>query len=302
MMEKNKERICFIINPVAGGKKKEHFKKWLIKAFENEDKKIQIHFTDYSGHASHLAKKYLLEAVDIIVAVGGDGTINEIARVLINHDIKLAVIPYGSGNGFARHFGFPLNPNKSLQIIKEGISRKIDVGMVNGKPFFCTSGLGFDAETGYHFSHFGERGFLSYAFSFLRVFKSYKASNYIIQMNHSSFERDAFFINVANISQFGYNFKIAPEASTDDGFLDLVIVNKFPKWKGLWMAIQSFTGIIHRNPYVEYHKAREIKIKMKTSKNHIHIDGEPGTGSEEMIYRIKPSCLEVILPVAGPKK
>ncbi|MGC9343431.1 MAG: diacylglycerol/lipid kinase family protein [Bacteroidales bacterium] len=298
MKENKNEHICFIINPVSGGKKKEHLRKWIIEAFENEDKNVQIYFTGYPGHASELANKLLQEEVDIIVAVGGDGTINEIARVLIEQDVKLAIIPYGSGNGFARHFGFPLDPDASLQILKEGITRKIDVGMANDQPFFCTSGLGFDAETGYHFSHFGKRGFLSYAFSFLRVFKSYKALKYLIKINDISIERDAFFINVANISQFGYNFKIAPDASTEDGFLDLVIVNKFPKWKGPWMAIQSLTGNIHKNPYVEYHKAIEIQIDIKSNYNHIHIDGEPGTGSGKMKYTINPSCLEVILPVA----
>lgn len=296
MIENKKEHICFIINPVSGGKRKEHLRKWLTGEFERGDQIIQIHFSDYPGHASILAEEMLGKKVDIIVAVGGDGTINEIARVLMNKEIKLAILPYGSGNGFARHFGLPLNLRESLQIIKEGFSTKIDVGMVNGEPFFCTTGLGFDAETGYHFSHFGKRGFLSYAFSFLRVFRSYEASKYLIQLNDNIFEREAFFINVANISQFGYNFKIAPEASTKDGFLDLVIVNKFPKWKGPWMAIQSLMGNIHKNPYVEYHKSREIIINITEDNTHIHIDGEPGKGKNKMKYSILPSCLDVILP------
>lgn len=292
-------KICFIINPIAGGKNKLYLKDLISKEFGESNGEIRIFFTEYPGHASLIANKFLKSGTETVVAVGGDGTINEVASVMINQKTRLGVIPFGSGNGFARHFGFPLDIKKSLELLKEGNSRKIDVGMVNDHPFFCTTGLGFDAETSYHFAHFGKRGFLSYAYSFFRVFRSYKSSTYKIYLNNTDFQRDVFFINIANISQFGYNFKIAPDASPEDGFLDLVIVNGFPKWKGIQMAVQSLLGRIHRNPYLEYHRAKEIKIIVEENNPHIHIDGEPGSGKKEMVYTIIPESLEVILPYEG---
>ena len=289
-------KICFIINPVAGGRDKHLLRERLLREFEKDDIRVEAFFTEYQGHASVIATEQYEKGAEIIVAVGGDGTINEIAKTLIDKEVKLAVIPFGSGNGFARHFGLPLGFAGAVEVLKKGCSKKIDIGMVNGKPFFCTSGLGFDAETGYQFSHFGKRGFFSYAFSFIRVFKLYKSVNYTLYFNNEKIERNAFFINVANISQLGYNFKIAPDASADDGHLDLVIVNKFPKWKGLIMAFQSFLGNIHRNPYVEYHKIRKIKIEIPTENNRIHIDGEPEQAGPEINYSVKPLCLNVILP------
>lgn len=290
-------KIGFIINPVSGGKKKNFIREKLVREFKHTNCRIEARFSEYSGHASELASQWVEEGFTSIVAVGGDGTINHVARSLMDKDTSLGIIPFGSGNGFARHFGFPLKLNHSLKILKAGITRKIDVGIVDGVPFFCTSGLGFDAETGYQFSHFGKRGFFNYAFSFMRVFQTYQSSIYTIRIGDTIIERDAFFINVANISQFGYNFKIAPDASTEDGTLDLVIVNKFPKWKGFKMAAQSFMGNIHKNPYVEYYRSDKIIIETSGSTHHIHIDGEPGAGKKISVFTIRPGCLKVILPV-----
>jgi YegS/Rv2252/BmrU family lipid kinase len=233
---------------------------------------------------------------DIMAAVGGDGTINEVAKTLIGSDILLAVIPFGSGNGFARHFSFPLNISKAIKVIKSGYTDVIDVGLVNDSPFFCTSGLGFDAETGYQFSHFGKRGFFSYAFSLFRVFRKYNTCSYEIFFNNRSIKREAYFINVANISQYGYNFKIAPGARTNDGYLDLVIVKKFPKWNAVRLVLLSLTGNIHKSQFIEFHKADEIRIESDSDSNKIHIDGEPAEVNIELVYKIIPKSLRVILP------
>ncbi len=269
-------RITFIINPVAGGRDKGKFEQKLKAIFGDGNHEIETSYTLYPSHAYEFARHEAARGTAIVVAVGGDGTINEVARALIGTDTVLGVIPFGSGNGFARHFGLPLSVNKALKTLKTGHPRSIDVGYINGKPFFCTSGMGFDAETGYFFSHYDKRGFLSYALSFLRVFRDYHPVNYTIRVNGTVRKFEAFFINIANISQFGYHFYVAPGASTEDGFLDLVVVRKFPKWKGLFLALRSFTGTIHKSRYVYCEQADEIEILEPSDRKIIHIDGEPG--------------------------
>ncbi|HYW95068.1 MAG TPA: diacylglycerol kinase family protein [Bacteroidales bacterium] len=290
------QRITFIINPVAGGRDKSGFEKRLQEIFRPAGFEMRYFYTRYPSHAYQYARREVDAGTKIVVAVGGDGTINEVARALIHTATALGVIPYGSGNGFARHFGLPVKIHKALEILKKGHIREVDVGYLNSKPFFCTSGVGFDAETGYYFSHYHKRGFLSYALSFLRVYRNYRSKHYDIEVNGQRRTYDAFFINIANISQFGFHFYIAPGASAEDGYFDLVVVKKFPKWKGIFLAARSFTGTIHKSKYVVVEKAREIKLLKPLEKKVIHIDGDPGFSEGILHYRLESGALRVILP------
>ncbi len=292
----SEKRITFIINPVAGGRRKDKFERKLKKIFGESGYEVKSCFTMYPSHAFEFAREEVQNGTDVIVAVGGDGTINEVARALIGSGSVLGIIPFGSGNGFARHFGFPLTAQRALKTLRRGKTGTIDVGYVNDKAFFCTSGLGFDAETGYFFSHFDKRGFLSYALSFIRVFRDYKPESYEIEVNGEIRNFEAFFINIANISQFGYHFYVAPHASTVDGFLDLVVVRKFPKWKGLILAFRSFLGTIHKSRYVYHEKACEIRIVKPNGRKIIHIDGDPEFSDGTLHYRLESHALKVILP------
>ena len=294
-MSKNKT-YSFIINPVAGGKKKLFIENLIKKEFLSKKMEAGYYYTQYPSHAFEFAKKEVEKGTNIIVAVGGDGTINEVARALINTDAVLGIIPLGSGNGFARHFNLPLNPRKALSVLKTSPVSQIDVGMINERAFFCTSGLGFDAETGYRFSHYAARGFLSYALSFFNVFRNYTPLNYKLEIDGEPYETSAFFINIANISQFGYHFYISPEASAQDGFLDLVVVKSFPKSMGVFLAFKSFFGTIHRSKYVYIQRSREIKIIEPAGEKIIHLDGDPDIINGEIKYHVQPSCLKVVLP------
>ncbi len=288
--------ITFIINPVAGRKGKNKFERRLKKKFGDEGFRVRSCFTQYPSHAHEFALNEVKAGTDIIVAVGGDGTINEVARALIGTDNVLGIIPLGSGNGFARHFGVPLSINKALRTLERGKVRAIDVGYINNRAFLCTTGIGFDAETGYFFSHYDRRGLLSYMFSFIRVFRDYKPVEYKIEINGNVRTFEAFFINIANISQFGYHFYVAPKASTEDGFLDLVVVRKFPKWKGVFLAFRSFFGTIHKSRYVYNELAKEIKLLEPTHRKLLHVDGDPEFSEGTVHYSLVPGSLKVILP------
>ena len=291
----SEKRITFIINPVAGGRGKEDLASTVRKKFVSPEFAVKILFTQYPSHAFSFAAAEVASGTDIVVAVGGDGTINEVARALINTPSALGIIPVGSGNGFARHFNFPLSVRKSLQILNRGKKVNIDVGYVNNRPFFCTSGVGFDAETGYYFSHYEKRGFLSYMLSFFSVFRNYRSRIYQLEIDGRLQTFEAFFINIANISQFGYHFYIAPGASARDGALDLVVVRKFPKWKGLVLALQSLTGTIDKSKYVYQRKSGKITL-MGEEERIIHIDGDPELVKGKLEYRVEPQSLKVILP------
>jgi len=288
--------IVFIINPISGGRNKRKVEKTIERFFNNNKYTCKKIYTLFPSHAYEIARNEMSQGADIITAVGGDGTINEIARALMFSEIKLAIIPVGSGNGFARHFGIPLTVHGAVKRILNGKDIKIDIGFVNGKAFFCTSGIGFDAETGLVYSQFDTRGFLSYAFSFFRVFQAYHAKKYIIEIDNEIIDTEAFFINIANISQLGYHFFIAPGASASDGTLDLVIIRKFPKWIGFFLAFSSFFGKIDKSRYVIRRKVKNAKIKTFEHNNIIHIDGEPEpVQGNEFHYSIKQEGLRVII-------
>lgn len=288
--------VTFIINPISGGRNKRRVEKVIHRFFKTDEFSYKKLYSSFPSNAFELARNEMKQGTDIIVAVGGDGTINEIARALMFSETRMGIIPVGSGNGFARHFGIPLSVSGAVKRIMNGKDIRIDIGFVNGKPFFCTSGIGFDAETGMIYSQFDTRGFLAYAFSFLRVFSKYHPKKYEVLADDEIIETNAFFINIANISQFGYHFYIAPGASASDGSLDLVIIKGFPKWKGIFLAVYSFFAKIDKSHYVIRRKVKNVKIKTTYGKSIIHIDGEPEpVEGHEITYSIKNKGLRVII-------
>ncbi len=288
-----KQTIIFIINPVSGGKRKERFIEYLNQCKIDKFNTRTV-FSDYPGNAYEIAKAELLKGAGIIVAVGGDGTINEVGRALSGSDACLGIIPFGSGNGFARHFNIPLNYKKALQLIIKGETKCIDAAKINNLTFFCTSGIGFDSEIGHLFAKSKKRGFINYGLNFIKAFYSYKSKNYELIIDGVSSFHEAFLINVANISQFGNHFYIAPEASASDGLLNLVILKKFPKWKVFNLIFRSYFRSIHHSPYTEVKNVKSLVIKSSFRENNIHIDGEPESIKGELHYKVLPDSLKII--------
>jgi len=289
------KKIVFIINPIAGIKSRRRLEKEIKLFFSSGEYQLIKHYTAYPSHALELAENAVKEKPLFIVAAGGDGTINEVACALINTGIPLGVIPLGSGNGFARHFNLPFNIRKALKLLFTGTTLSVDVGYMSGKPFFCTSGIGLDAETGYHYSNYNHRGFISYALSLARVFRWYRSKDYELEIDGEKYNFKAFFITIANISQFGYNFYVAPHASTLDGAFDVVVVKRFPKWKASFIAIRSFFGTIDCSHYVWHKLAKNVKVLSPLGEKYIHIDGEAGIQSGTLEYQIKNAQLQVIV-------
>lgn len=274
-MIKNSEKIFLIINKYAGHGKGAKALDTVIPYLQRKGYSVEYTFTEEPGHASDLARKASEDGFDLVVAVGGDGTVNEVAQGLIGTPTPLGIIPMGSGNGLARELGISMNMNISAHTLIEGKSLLLDVCKLNNQRFLCTSGIGFDAMIADKMSKSTSRGFLKYVQLVIQESIFFKPIPIKIIIDDILHEKPVFLITFANASQFGNNAYIAPKANMTDGLIDVVIVNKFAK---IWMpvfAIALFTKLIPKLPFVEYYKAKKIELKLADTPV-FHFDGEPG--------------------------
>ncbi len=287
-------QILFVINPKSGTDNK----KTLLPAISTElDKKrfeAHIEFTEYAGHGVEIARKAVENNFFAVVAVGGDGTINEIGRSLINKKTALYMIPKGSGNGLARHLAIPLNPIQAIQHLNHAQLRQIDVGLVNGSAFFCTSGLGFDAHISSQFAQVKRRGIWGYIQVGLREYFRYKPEQFILEFDGQYIENQAVILTIANANQYGNNAFIAPEAHISDGLFDVCVVRPAHFFSTLGLISKTFTKNITSSSRVEIFRTSEILIH-RANASYIHLDGDPIEMSESLLYRILPKSLNVLM-------
>lgn len=289
-----KEKILFIINPISGNKSKQDIPDIINKVFDNNDYDVKIIFTQYAGEATQLVKDHVAKKYKKIVAVGGDGTVNEVASGVADTDAVLGIIPLGSGNGLARHLNIPRKPQKALDLIKKANQIKIDYGKINDRKFFCTTGVGFDAHIGHVFSKIDGRGFVNYIKATVSEFRTYQPQRYEISMNGTTIMRDAFLITFANASQYGNNAHIAPMADIRDGKLEVAILKQFPLINGPGIGARLFLKNIDKSSYVETYQCESIILKRKHS-DVIHFDGEPGEMGEILNVNIVKEGLKVFV-------
>ena len=288
-----KRKALFIINPISGGKKKDGVPELID---QNLDKKVfdaTIVFSDGVSHARIIASE-AVNKYDIVVAVGGDGTVNEIASAIVGSNTALGVVPYGSGNGLARFLGVPMNPQRAIQTLSTGHVECIDSGSVNGQPFFNMAGMGFDAHISEVFSHGKKRGFISYIKSSMREIATYNEQSYHIEIDGKMYDRKAFMLSIANSSQYGNNAHISPRASVQDGLLDVCVIKKFPLWRFPEMGIRMLTKTAEGTNYVEIIRGRQINVTRQTA-GPIHLDGEPQVMGTHLHVSVVPNSLKVIV-------
>lgn len=289
-----KTKILFIINPISGGKKKDKIPS-LIAMHINKDKfDYRISFTERVEHAYMLAKAAVKENYEIIAAVGGDGTVNEIARAITNTEIKLAIIPLGSGNGLARTLKIPMNTIAALELLNNYKCIKIDSAKINQRAFFNIAGVGFDAQISNAFAQTKNRGLLGYIKTSFKEIVSYNVQEYIIQFEEKEIKRKAFLISIANSSQYGNNAHIAPNADLQDGILDVVVVKPFSFILLPFLALKMFNNTADKSKYVEIFKSKSFRIIRETS-GPIHLDGEPIIDEEELVVETFPLSLNVVV-------
>lgn len=281
MKKMDKQSILFVVNPISGTKAKANLDELIHNKLNSDVFDYDIVYTQYAGHASELSVNAVKQNENIIVvAVGGDGTINEVARTLVKSNATLGIIPFGSGNGLARHLRIPMNPEAAIDIINKKIVRRLDYGLIDGRPFFCTCGVGFDAFVSFRFAESERRGKLSYLENTLKEGLKYKPETYLIENEDGTQHYKAFLIACANASQYGNNAYIAPKASMEDGLLDVIIMEPFSAIEAPQIAIQLFNKTLDHNSHIKMFRSKKIRI-YREHDGKAHCDGEPiMTGTE----------------------
>lgn len=249
-------------------------------------------FTDRVGHAREIALEH--SEKDIIVAVGGDGTINEIASVRESSGKSMGIIPSGSGNGLARAMAIPLKDSQAVSRLNNLNFTLIDSGTVNERKFFNMAGVGFDAHISRCFAQNAIRGLGGYVQTTFREISGYRSQDYILEIDGKTYERKAFMVSIANSSQYGNNAHISPFASVKDGLLDICIIRPFPLYIFPAMGYRMFSKTTHKSRFVEIIKGREIRIR-RESAGAVHLDGEPQLMESELNISIKPLSLSVVI-------
>ncbi|MES2629108.1 MAG: YegS/Rv2252/BmrU family lipid kinase [Bacteroidota bacterium] len=288
-----KKRILFIINPISGVQTKAGLPELIPQFFSEQEFIVVTEYTQYAGHAHLIAQKAAHLGYDAVIAVGGDGTINEVGSALVGTETALGIIAMGSGNGLARHLKLPLKPKQALRVISGFNTAKIDTGLINGKPFIGIAGLGFDAYIGKKFSRHGKRGFFTYLKLVLKEYLSFRERTLILKRKGNKETVKAMMVTVANSSQFGNNAVIAPDAVLDDGQLRLCIVRKFPLYKAPWIAYLMVTRQIHRSAYLNIYPVKKVTIKQ--SKKLAHLDGEPLKIGKKVKIKVLPASLKILV-------
>jgi YegS/Rv2252/BmrU family lipid kinase len=301
-MPETKQTICFIINPASGRKKTANIDSLIRKEIDPSRFEVSIYHTHSAGHAATLSSEAVKNQTDIIVAVGGDGTINEVSGQMIGSDSILGIVPRGSGNGLARHLNIPLVPKNALRLINQGYHSSIDTGWINGRHFISLAGVGFDALVAKHFARTRTRGFLTYFNIVANRYLKYRPKKYSLDFKNGMLVNTrALFVTVANSNQFGYNTTIAPNAKLNDGLLDVVIVSK-PKLLELPMiANLLLLKRIDQSSSVQIISTPEVVIERRR-KRVVNIDGEPVKLEKKLEIKVNPLSLKVIIPKNGQKR
>ncbi|HOW41562.1 MAG TPA: YegS/Rv2252/BmrU family lipid kinase [Bacteroidales bacterium] len=234
------------------------------------------------------------EKHDVYVASGGDGTVHTVATQLVNSDKILGVLPLGSGNGFAREFGFKLNVNSLLSDVRKAETMSIDIIEVNDKMCLNVAGIGLDSFVAHSFNNLRLRGIIPYIWLSLKTFAQLRPFHVKISCEGKELvNEELFVVTIANTRQFGNNAFIAPDARPNDGIIDLVLIKPFPKILGPSFVIRLFTKRINRSKYVN-HIRTEKEIVIETHENRMHIDGEPVSSDGKVHVRIKREVLKVL--------
>ncbi len=289
----DKRRIIFIVNPISGTQGKKAILKWINERLDRTLYEYEVVKTEYAGHATEIAANAVKEGIDIVVAIGGDGTINETARSLIHTNTALGIIPCGSGNGLARHLRIPMDPKAAIDILNENNQIQMDYGKINNIPFFCTCGVGFDAFVSLKFADSGKRGLLTYLENTLHESLTYQPETYEIENEEGTVRHKAFLIACGNASQYGNNAYITPQASLTDGLMDVTILEPFTVLDVPSLSFQLFNKTIDQNSRIKTMRAKKIKIH-RNKPGVFHYDGDPIMGNEDLEVEIVPHGLNVI--------
>lgn len=288
-------KILAVINPISGTTKKEYIPEIIERTIDKTKYRVSVRFTQYASHATELTSQAIKEGFYGVIAVGGDGTINEVAAALRDSNTALGIVPCGSGNGLARHLGIPMNVEKALAIINEDKIMPLDYCTANDRPFFCTCGVGFDALVSQKFAEAKKRGPLSYIKKTLVEYLKYRSQVYCIETADKVITEKAFVIACGNASQYGNNAFIAPQASMCDGLIDVTVIHPFTPLDTAIMSVLLFTKHIDQDTNIHSFRTPELTIH-RPKADIMHIDGEPIMMQADINIKCHKSGIKIFLP------
>jgi len=296
-INRSMKKIVTIINPVSGTTSKKKIPELFNRLIPSEEFEKEFLFSEYHGHAFELAGKAVEQRADYVIAVGGDGTVNEVAKALVNSDSALGIVPMGSGNGLARDLSIPLDVHGALDVILEHNIASIDYCKANDNIFFCTCGVGFDALISQRFAEEKRRGYFTYLKNIVHEYFKFKPEAYKIEFETGeTVNIKAFLVTCANASQYGNNAYIAPLAEMNDGLIDVAVVVPFNSWDIIGMAFQMFTKQLTKNPKAHYYKAKKLTVTRQQA-GIVHLDGEPVALENPVTIEVFHSGLKVLAPL-----
>ncbi|MCC9168398.1 diacylglycerol/lipid kinase family protein [Pontibacter harenae] len=287
--------IRFIINPKSGTSSRMDVAAIIKLHLDHTKYNHDIVYTAYAGHAPMLAKQAAEEGCAVVVAVGGDGTVNEVARGILNTETALSILPKGSGNGLARHLLIPMGIKGALRVINKGHTTKIDSGLINDHPFFTTAGVGFDAYISSVFAGNKKRGLKTYVELILKEVRNYKHLPVKLTINGNTTSTDCFVMAFANAAQYGNNAYIAPMADIKDGLLDVCLVRQLDFIKALNLSYCMLTKQVAHADSAEYFTTNEVKVVAEEEMMY-HADGEFLGKASEFNVSLFPMSLKVVVP------
>ncbi len=289
-----KKPILFIVNPISGIGRHKKLEGLIHQVMDTHKWDIAIERTMGKGHATLLSEQ-AAGKYEMVVAVGGDGTVNEVGRGLLHSNTAMGIVPTGSGNGLARFLQIPFKINKSLEVINHGLQKTIDVIKLNDFYSLNVAGIGFDAFISHLFATKKKRGPLAYMQLISKEFPRYQSSRYHLHIDNKHFNIDAFLISFANATQYGNNVHIAPKAIIDDGLIDVCLIKEFPKYTAPALLISLLDQSIDKSKYDQIVKAQKVHI-IHPKPLLGHVDGEPVNFGLEANIEIIPLALKVVVP------
>ena len=296
-MEIRKARL--IINPVSGTRSKQGIGKTVREGLKPFGIDVEVCETKGTGDAFTLAKEAVDNNYAMALTAGGDGTVNEVANALAFSNCTLGIIPFGSGNGLARSVGVPQEIFGALKLIESGHTITCDRGIVNGRPFYCTFGVGFDAAVSEKFASMKKRGRITYIRSAIREFFKYQSQAYAILIHDKIITEKALLIAVCNAPQYGNNAYIGPKAKLSDGLLDVTVVHADNPFNTLLMSMDMLTGMLDKNRSIGTFRVPELTI-VRTHEGPVHLDGEPMHMGKKFSINCQPRALKVFAPKKQP--
>ena len=291
-----KRKILAVINPISGTSNKEFMPETIARCIDPDKFDVVVRFTQHASHATLLTEEAIKEGFYGVIAVGGDGTINEVAAALRDSSTALGIIPCGSGNGLARHLGIPMNVEKALEIINLDNIEALDYCTANDRPFFCTCGVGFDAHVSQKFAEARKRGPLSYIQKTLVEYLKYRCKTYSIEMNDRVVTEKAFVIACGNASQYGNNAFVTPRASMHDGLIDVTVIHPFTPLDTAVLGVLLFTRHIDQDTNINTFRTSELTIH-RPKPDVMHIDGEPIMMDADIHIKCHKAGIKIFLPV-----